>query len=202
MKRFQYVLPGLLFCCAMDACAIELVTEDDPPHNMLGKDGKLIGVAEHATPMPWVRAYQSALSTADVCVFSVRADYPAKLEDVPTEMLGDYLQDVISVWLANNGYHVDTAPDDDYNPQKLRNGRFNFWASSRARAGFRPHRFVSGLQSRRAGRNRQQAQRCLAEKCLLTAHRRRTRCVIRTESAFRIGFCQPMTIKNPAMKLQ
>ena len=177
MKRFQYVLPDLLFCCAVQACAIELVTEDDPPHNMLGKDGKLIGVAaekledafhragvpEHAAPMPWVRAYQSALSTADVCVFSVLADYPAKLEDVPTEMLGDYLQDVISVWLANNGYHVDTAPDDDYNPQKLRNGRFNFWALSRTRAGFRPHRFVSGLQSRRAGRNRQQAQRCLAE---------------------------------------
>jgi polar amino acid transport system substrate-binding protein len=182
MKRFQYILAGLSFCCAVqtwaaEAHAIELVTEDDPPHNMLNKDGKLVGAAtekleeafrragvpEHATLMPWARAYQSALSTPDVCVFSAartaereplfrwvgpvatldwvlyaRAGYPhkpAKLEDVRKETLGGYLQDVISVWLANNGYHVDTAPGDDYNPQKLLNGRFNFWASSRTRAG-------------------------------------------------------------------
>jgi polar amino acid transport system substrate-binding protein len=177
MKRYQYILAGLLLCCAINACAIELVTEDDPPHNMLNKEGKLVGVAtekleeafrragvaEHASLMPWARAYQSALSTTDVCVFSAgrtaereplfhwvgpvatldwvlyaRADYrprPARLEDVKKEMLGGYLQDVISVWLANNGYHVDTAPGDDANPQKLLNGRFNFWASSRTRAG-------------------------------------------------------------------
>ena len=176
MKRFQYMLAGLLFCCAIEACAIELVTEDDPPHNMLNKDGKLVGVAtekleeafrragvpEQANLMPWARAYQSALSSADVCVFSAgrtaereplfrwvgpvatldwvlyaRAGYPdkpAKLEDVRKEVLGGYLQDVISVWLAANGYHVDTAPGDDSNPQKLLNGRFNFWASSRTRA--------------------------------------------------------------------
>ncbi len=177
MKCFQYLLAGLLLCSAIDACAIELVTEDDPPHNMLNKDGKLVGVAtekleeafrragipEHAELMPWARAYQSALSTNDVCVFSAgrtaereslfrwvgpvatldwvlyaRADIahkPAKLEEVKKEVLGGYLQDVISVWLANNGYHVDTAPGDDSNPQKLLNGRFNFWASSRTRAG-------------------------------------------------------------------
>lgn len=176
MKRFQYLLAGLFLCCAIQACAIELVTEDDPPHNMLNKDGKLVGVAtekleeafrragvpEHAALMPWARAYQSALSSTDVCVFSAartaereplfhwvgpvatldwvlyaRADYPnrpAKLEDVRKEMLGGYLQDVISVWLANNGFQVDTAPGDDYNPQKLLNGRFNYWASSRTRA--------------------------------------------------------------------
>jgi polar amino acid transport system substrate-binding protein len=158
------------------APALELTTEDDPPHNML-KDGKLtgvatekleeafkrIGVAEHATLMPWARAYQSALTTHDVCVYSAgrtaerealfqwvgpiatldwvlyaRADgtpKPARLEDVRREKIGGYLQDVISVWLAGNGYHVDTAPGDDFNPQKLLNNRFNYWASSRTRAG-------------------------------------------------------------------
>jgi polar amino acid transport system substrate-binding protein len=176
MKRIFHVLAALLLCCAADVRAFELVTEDDPPHNMLGDDGKLVGVAtekleeafrraglsEHAALMPWARAYQSALESADVCVFSTartpereplfhwvgpvakldwvlyaRADYPekpARLEDVRKEVLGGYLQDVISVWLANNGYHVDTAPGDESNPQKLINGRFNYWASSRTRA--------------------------------------------------------------------
>ena len=45
MRRFQYLLAGLLMCCTWQVCAIELVTEDDPPHNMLNKDGKLVGVA-------------------------------------------------------------------------------------------------------------------------------------------------------------
>ena len=183
MRLSQTTLYGLLFVmsCLVPvragaaAPALELTTEDDPPHNML-KDGKLtgvatekleeafkrIGVAQHATLMPWARAYQSALNTRDVCVYSAgrtperealfqwvgpiatldwvlytRADgtpKPARLEDIRKETIGGYLQDVISVWLAGNGYHVDTASGDDFNPQKLLNNRFNYWASSRTRA--------------------------------------------------------------------
>jgi polar amino acid transport system substrate-binding protein len=156
MKRFQYLLAGVLLCCAIDACAIELVTEK------LEEAFRRVGIPEHADLMPWARAYQSALSTPDFCMFSAgraaerealfhwvgpvaaldrvlyaHADYankPAKLEDVRKEMLGGYLQDAISVWLAGSGYHVDTAPCGDYNPQKLLNVRFNFRASSRTRA--------------------------------------------------------------------
>ena len=157
------------------ANALELVTEDDPPHNMI-KNGKLIGIAtekieeafkrsatpEHMELMPWARAYQSALTQADYCVFSAArtperevsfkwvgpiaamdwvlygragaAAKPARLDDVRRETIGGYVQDVISVWLADQGYKVDAAPNDAVNPKKLLMERINYWASSRPRA--------------------------------------------------------------------
>lgn len=72
---------GLLIGTA--AAALDLVTEDDPPHNML-LGGKIIGVSteklEEALKrtgvsysiqmMPWARAYQYALALPEHCVFS------------------------------------------------------------------------------------------------------------------------------------
>lgn len=169
-------LIGMLFSMAcLGAHALELVTEDDPPHNML-EGGKIIGVAtekleqafkrtgtaEHIALMPWARAYQSALRQDDYCVFSAartaereplfkwigpiaamdwvlytRADNPARpdrLDEVRKDAIGGYLQDVISVWLAEQGYHVETASSDALNPRKLLMGRINYWASSKPRA--------------------------------------------------------------------
>lgn len=170
----------LLLCCivlgsAGAVHALELVTEDDPPHNML-KDGKVIGIAtekleeafrrsaiaQRIELMPWARAYQAALTQPGVCVYSAartteretlfkwvgpiaamdwvlyapagRSARPAKLEDVRQQMIGGYLQDVISVWLATQGYRVDTATSDASNPKKLLAGRIDYWASSRPRA--------------------------------------------------------------------
>lgn len=175
MRIFRIAMLALFSCYCANAVALELTTEDDPPHNML-KDGKIVGIAtekleeafrrvgepQHISLMPWARAYQSALNEHYVCVYSAgrtaerealfqwvgpiatldwvlytRADNtmkPVRLEDIRKETIGGYLQDVISVWLASNGYHVDTAPGDDANPQKLLNNRFNYWASSRTRA--------------------------------------------------------------------
>jgi|GEM_PF-2559898 len=169
-------LAGVLFSMAcLAAHALELVTEDDPPHNML-RNGKVVGVAtekleeafrrsgiaEHIELMPWARAYQSALHRAGYCVFSAartaereplfkwigpiaamdwtlyaRADNPARpgtLDEVRKEVIGGYLQDVISVWLADHGYRVETAPNDGLNPNKLMMGHIKYWASSRPRA--------------------------------------------------------------------
>lgn len=50
------------------------------------------------------------------------------------QTVGGYLQDVISVWLAAQGYRVDTASNDKANPKKLLLGRTDYWASSRPRA--------------------------------------------------------------------
>jgi len=169
-------LAGVLFSMAcLAANALELVTEDDPPHNML-RNGKVVGVAteqleeafrrsgiaEHIELMPWARAYQSALHRTGYCVFSAartaereplfkwigpiaamdwtlyaRADNPARpstLDEVRKEVIGGYLQDVISVWLADHGYRVETAPNDGLNPNKLMMGRIKYWATSRPRA--------------------------------------------------------------------
>lgn len=166
---------ALAMLLSFSAPALELVTEDDPPHNMM-KDGKVVGIATDKLReafkrinaparielMPWARAYQSALEQPDFCVFSAartapreplfkwvgplaamdwvlytRADHPAKvskLEDIKNDVIGGYLQDVISVWLASQGYRVETVPNDALNPKKLLSGRFNYWASSRPRA--------------------------------------------------------------------
>lgn len=175
MGILRPILSAMLLCASLGAHAIDMVTEDDPPHNMQ-KGGKIVGVStekleeafkragipSHIALMPWARAYQSALQTPEICVYSTartaereplfrwvgpvasmdwvlyaRADNPVKvtrLEEVRKEAIGGYLQDVISVWLADQGYRVDTVPNDDMNPQKLLNKRFNYWASSRPRA--------------------------------------------------------------------
>lgn len=174
-RRIGWMLTTLALAAGMQAHALELMTEDDPPHNML-HDGKLAGIAtdklaeafrragvpQHMELVPWARAYQSALTQPGFCAFSAartaereplfkwigpvaamdwvlyaRADgkpVPAKLEDARSKMVGGYLQDVISVWLAEQGYQVDTASSDASNPRKLLAGRIDYWASSRPRA--------------------------------------------------------------------
>lgn len=176
MRSLRLALSLALAATCFGAHALQLVTEDDPPHNMI-KDGKIIGIASdkleeafkragmtrRVEMMPWARAYQSALTQSDHCVFSAartkereasfkwvgpvaamdwvlygRADHPgvrpSRLEDVRKEAIGGYLQDVISVWLADHGYRVETASSDAANPKKLQMGRINYWASSRPRA--------------------------------------------------------------------
>lgn len=163
----------LLFACT-GTQALELVTEADPPLNML-RNGKVVGSAtdklreafrragvfQHIELMPWARAYESALTQPGYCVFSAartagrealfkwvgpiaavdwvlyaRADTapPARLQDVRTKSIGGYLQDVISVWLTDHGYRVETAIRDADNPKKLLGGRIDYWASTRPRA--------------------------------------------------------------------
>jgi polar amino acid transport system substrate-binding protein len=123
---------------------------------------KRINAASHMEVLPWSRAYQLAQNNADTCVFSTartperesqfqwvgpiaeldwtlyaRKDNAAKIgkiDDVRKETIGGYTQDVISVWLSAHGYHVDTAPSDDGNPQRLLHNQFNYWASSHSRA--------------------------------------------------------------------
>jgi polar amino acid transport system substrate-binding protein len=163
----------LLFACT-GGQALELVTEADPPLNML-RDGKVVGIAtdklqeafrragvfEHIELMPWARAYESALTQPGYCVFSAarttgrealfkwvgpvaavdwvlyaRTDTapPERLQDIRTKSIGGYLQDVISIWLTDHGYHVETAIRDADNPKKLLGGRIDYWASTRPRA--------------------------------------------------------------------
>jgi polar amino acid transport system substrate-binding protein len=166
---------ALLFAMSMPgAQALELMTEDDPPNNMI-RDGKVsgiaadklaeafrrAGVAQRMQLVPWARAYQSALTQPGYCAFSAARttgreplfkwigpvaatdwvlympaglDKPAHLEEVRRETIGGYVQDVISVWLAENGFRVDAATADAANPRKLMAGRIRYWASSPPRA--------------------------------------------------------------------
>lgn len=170
----QLAIALILILSSTCAAALQLVTEDDPPHNML-KNGKVVGIStekleeafrragipQQITLMPWARAYRSALTQADYCVFSAartgereslfkwigpvgetewvlytRAGWekPARLESVRDKIIGGYGQDVISIWLADHGYQVEPATSDAINPRKLLAGRIDYWASTRPRA--------------------------------------------------------------------
>jgi polar amino acid transport system substrate-binding protein len=164
---------ALLAFSASGAAALQLVTEDDPPHNML-RNGKVVGisteklqeafrragVSQQIELMPWARAYRSALTQSDYCVFSAartparealfkwigpvgttewvlytRAGWhkPARLEDLRGKIIGGYVQDVISLWLSEHGFRVDAATSDAINPRKLQAGHIDYWASTRPR---------------------------------------------------------------------
>lgn len=173
---FNFAFCLVVFSLSAKASTLELLTEDDAPHNMM-KNGQLVGIAteklneafkranvsQHMELVPWARAYQSALTQTNYCAFSAArtperenlfkwigpiasmdwvlytrtdniAAKPNKLEDIRSQTVGGYLQDVISVWLANQGYKVEAAPNDAVNPKKLMARHINYWASSRPRA--------------------------------------------------------------------
>lgn len=128
----------------------------------LGEAFRRAGVPQHMELVPWARAYQSALTQPGFCAFSAartaereglfkwigpvaqtdwvlyapagRRPQPAHLEDVRRRLLGGYLQDVISLWLIDHGYRVDTATSDASNPRKLLAGHIDYWASAGPRA--------------------------------------------------------------------
>jgi polar amino acid transport system substrate-binding protein len=56
------------------------------------------------------------------------------IEEVRGEVIGGVQQDVISTWLTGHGYQVDPVSDDKLNLEKLLKGRFNYWATAKARA--------------------------------------------------------------------
>ncbi|MBI3284113.1 MAG: transporter substrate-binding domain-containing protein [Burkholderiales bacterium] len=78
-----FFLTCLCWQAAAAAYALELLTEDDAPHNML-QNGKIAGsaadklelafrragVAQHMELVPWARAYRSALTQEGYCAFS------------------------------------------------------------------------------------------------------------------------------------
>ncbi|HXA48099.1 MAG TPA: transporter substrate-binding domain-containing protein [Burkholderiaceae bacterium] len=171
-KRWSHLLLCAILLFNPSAHAVELVTEDGPPYNIY-QNGKITGISTdklteafnrvgeplHIQVMPWARAYQSALTLPNYCVYSTArtterethfkwvgplavmdwvilslADNPEKitsLEDLRHELIGGYRQDVISSWLLEQGYNVDLAATDGSNPQKLVRKRFKYWASSR-----------------------------------------------------------------------
>lgn len=83
MSPAFHFLVACLCALPIQAEALELVAEDDPPHNMLA-DGKLVGVVTeklqaallrskvdyHMEIMPWARAFDYAKAREGYCVFS------------------------------------------------------------------------------------------------------------------------------------
>jgi polar amino acid transport system substrate-binding protein len=152
------------------AAALYITTEYSPPTSMQ-EDGKIIGSAtdklrealgRSAIPyvidmQPWKRAYTSALTRPDGCVYSTtrtpererlfkwvgptdegewvllgRADRQYKLrtlDDARALRIGTYHGDARDEYLRARGFLVDPAPNDMINPPKLIMKRIDLWAA-------------------------------------------------------------------------
>jgi polar amino acid transport system substrate-binding protein len=154
--------------------SVHIATENSPPTSM--QEGERVigsatekvrealaraGIAHTIEMLPWKRAYNSALSRPDGCVYSTtrtperenlfkwvgptdegewvllgRVGHPyrfAILDDARKLRIGTYNGDARDTYLRARGFHVDPAPNDSINPKKLMLKRIDLWA-----AGFRP----------------------------------------------------------------
>ena len=166
---------GALACMlslTVHADPVRVLTEDDPPFNLREAGGQIGGVATDMVRdifqrarlpytlelLPWARAYNLALTEADVCLYATTRnaerekrflwigpllvnawaiyagphspDRVRTLDDVrPPAVIGGYLGDAVAQYLVDRGYRVQQINDDARNVQLLALGRIDYWAS-------------------------------------------------------------------------
>ncbi|AMW34767.1 transporter substrate-binding domain-containing protein [Haematospirillum jordaniae] len=171
---FKRFLPALALLVAPGVAAAQTLTfntEEWFPYNY-AKDGKVAGTAtqivERAAQAaqvpytialgPWNRAYNTALTQKDNCVYSTTVTderkplfkwvtpvetvkwvvYKAKgnaltaasMDDLKGKKIGGYVGDAVANYMKSQGFTVDEAPGDDANPKKLQAGRIDAWATT------------------------------------------------------------------------
>lgn len=162
---------GLPPACAA-ASPLHILTEHAPPASML--DGGIVigretdkvremmartGTEFRLELQPWKRAYTTALSVPNTCVYPTartpererlfkwagptdeaewelwgRADheFPLRtLEDARKLRIGTYNGDARDEFLRSRGFNVEPVPNDLLNPQKLLMRRIDLWAVGR-----------------------------------------------------------------------
>lgn len=160
-----------MLCTAAQARPrLHLVTESSPPSAMMGEQGvtgfatdklrvmlERAGVDYDIDLLPWKRAYVTAQTRPDTCVYSTtrvperealfkwvgpthendwtlfgRADRNyqiSSIDDARKYRIGAYNSDVRSEALIAQGFIVDTVQDNLSNPRKLLVNRIDLWAS-------------------------------------------------------------------------
>lgn len=153
------------------AHALNITTEYNPPFNyhdghrvsgisteILLEMGKRAGVPIQVQLLPWARAYQSALSLPNTCVYSTvrlperealfkwigplstnkwalfaRSDFDrtiSTLDDAREYRIGGVTMDAKAGYLKSLGFtHIDLVDDDNLNRAKLLAGRIDLWIS-------------------------------------------------------------------------
>ena len=168
----RWLVTAICLTAGCNAVAGELLftTEESPPYNMSAED-KIVGMATDKVVemmrrtklpyrmemLPWARAYQSAETTAQTCVFSTtrtaereptfkwvgplafnswvlyglaeRKFHIKTLEDARPLRIGTYNADVRDTYLRDKKFNIDTSSTDAANPRKLLAGRIDLWAS-------------------------------------------------------------------------
>lgn len=157
--------------------ALEITTEHNPPFNfwddkritgistdILMEMGRRAGVPLNIQMLPWARAYQSALSTPDTCVYSTvrmpereasfkwigplatnkwalfaRDDFNRKIatiDDARPYRIGGVARDAKSLYLKSLGFsNIDLVGDDSLNLAKLLGGRIDLWITGLYKTG-------------------------------------------------------------------
>lgn len=153
------------------ALALDITTEINPPFNyqegtsiagisteILLEMGRRADVPMQLQLLPWARAYQSALSLPDTCVYSTvrlperetlfkwigplstnkwalfaKSDFNKKIqtiEDAKAYRIGGVTMDAKAAYLKSIGFpHIDLVGDDHLNRAKLLAGRIDLWIS-------------------------------------------------------------------------
>ncbi len=106
---------------------------------------------------PWKRAFDAALNDPDACIFSAarlperealfqwigpiannswtlfaRADFQQPIANLAAArglVVGGQVQEAKSLYLTAEGLTVDVLPNDDLNPQRLKEGRIDLWVT-------------------------------------------------------------------------
>ncbi len=115
------------------------------------------GISYSIKHLPWKRAYGMALKNPDTCVFSTTETAERKpkfkwvgplvqnnfvffgrldsrivissIDDDRKYVVGGYDGDAVAIYLSQQGFKLDLASHDNYNPKKLAAGRFEIWAT-------------------------------------------------------------------------
>lgn len=157
------------FAAPASAAALDITTEHNPPFNfreqkritgistdILMEMGRRAGIPLNIHLLPWGRAYQSALSTPDTCVYSTvrmpereasfkwvgplstnkwalfaRNDFNKKIatiDDARPYRIGGVARDAKVLYLKSLGFtDIDLVGDDNLNLAKLLGGRIDLW---------------------------------------------------------------------------
>jgi|GEM_PF-486988 ABC-type amino acid transport/signal transduction systems, periplasmic component/domain len=182
LQRRLYALTLTALCffftCAATASktVFKLTTEENPPFNFTDeKTGKFVGIGTEMVkeiferahlkykivPLPWSRAYNLALQSANTCVFMTaftpervslfkwigpftkvewvvygKAGTTVKvnsIDDLKSLRVGGYRDDAPVMFLQKREVKFDLVTSDGLNPRKLKEGRIDVWITNSTR---------------------------------------------------------------------